>query len=111
MDLDYSIENDHNSSESSKFQEDFLDTQEISYSVDLSDLSENDQRESDESIPDLCLLKTFHFEPLVKKIPNNTDLQTTEATTKRIGNANWCQCGLCQPMESEAESLCCLGRN
>ena len=32
------------------------------------------------------------------------DLQTTEATTKCIGNTNWCQCGLCQPMESETES-------
>ena len=111
MDLDHSSENDHNSSESSKFQADFLDSQELSYSVDLSDLSENDQSESDESIPDLCLLKTYNFEPLVKKIPNNTDLESTEATTKRIGNTNWCQCGLCQPMESEAESLCCLGRN
>ena len=111
MDLDHSSENDHNSSESSKFQADFLDSQQLSYSVDLSDLSENDQSESDKSIPDLCLLKTYNFEPLVKKIPNNTDLESTEATTKRIGNTNWCQCGLCQPMESKAESLCCLGRN
>ena len=39
------------------------------------------------------------------------DLQTTEATAKRIGNTNWCQCELCQPMESEAESLCCLNTN
>ena len=45
------------------------------------------------------------MEPLVKKISNNTDLQTTEATTNRIGNTNWCQCGLCQQMESEADSL------
>ena len=28
------------------------------------------------------------LEPLVKKIQNNTDLQTIEATTKRIGNTN-----------------------
>ena len=57
------------------------------------------------------MLKSYDFEPLVEKIPNNTDLQTTEATTKRIGNTNWCQCGLCQPMESEAESLFCLETN
>ena len=81
MGLDSSSENDDNSSESSKFHEEFLDTQELSYSVDLSDLSESDQSESDESIPDLCLLKSYDFEPLVEKIPNNTDLQTTEATT------------------------------
>ena len=56
MDLDSSSESD-NSNESSKFQEDFLDTQKLSYSVDLSDLSESDQTESDESIRDLCLLK------------------------------------------------------
>ena len=51
MGLDSSSENDDNSSESSKFHEEFLDTQELSYSVDLSDLSESDQSESDESIP------------------------------------------------------------
>ena len=80
-------------------------------SVDLSQLSESDQSEGDESIPDLCLLKPYDSESLVKRIPNNTDLQTTETTTKRIGNTNWRQCGLCQPMESEAESLCCLNTN
>ena len=67
MDLDSWTESGYNSSESSRFQEDFLDTQELSYSVDLSDLSESDQSESDESIPDLCLLKPYDFEPLVKK--------------------------------------------
>ena len=60
MDLDSSSESD-NSNESSKFQEDFLDTQKLSYSVDLSDLSESDQTESDESISDLCLLKPYWF--------------------------------------------------
>ena len=65
LDLDSSSENDDNSSESSKFQENFLDTQELSYSVDLSNLSEGDQSESDETIPDLCLLKPYDFEPLV----------------------------------------------
>ena len=54
MDLDSWTENDNNSSESSRFQEDFLDIQELSYSVDLSDLSE-----SDKSIPDLCFLKPY----------------------------------------------------
>ena len=89
MDLDSSSENDDNSSENSKFQEDSLNTQELSYSVDLSDLSESGQSESDESIPDLRLLKPYNFEPLVEKIPNNMDLQTTKAMTKFIGNTNW----------------------
>ena len=111
MDLYFSSENDDNSSESSKFQEDFLSIQELSYSADLSDLSESDQSESDKNMPDLCLLKPYDFEPLLKKTTNNTDLQTTQATTKRIGNTNWCQCGLCQPMESDTESLCCLDTN
>ena len=57
------------------------------------------------------MLKPCNFEPLVKKIPNNKDLQTAEATTKRIGDTNWCQCGIYQPMEREAESLCCLDTN
>ena len=77
-------------------------------SVDLSQLPESDQSEGDGSIPSLCLLKPYDSESLVKRIPNNTDLQTTEATTKRIGNTNWSQCGLYQPMESEAIRLCCL---
>ena len=113
MDLDSSSENDDDSSESSKFQEDFLafSTQELSHSVDLSDLSEGNQSESDESIPDLCVLKPYDFETLVKKIPTNTVLQTTEATTKHIGNTNWCQYALCKPMESETGSLCCLYTN
>ena len=80
-------------------------------SVDLSHLSESDRSEGDESIPDLCLLKPYDFESIVKRIPNNMDLQTTEPTTKRVGNTNWCQCGLCQLMESKAESLCCLDTN
>ena len=57
------------------------------------------------------MLKPYDFEPLVKEIPNNADLQTTETTAKRVGNANWCQCGLCQPVERETESLCCLDTN
>ena len=48
---------------------------------------------------DLCLLKPYNCKSLVKKIRNKTDFQTTEATTKDIGNTNWCQCRLCQPME------------
>ena len=58
MDLHSSRENDDNSSESSKFPENFLDTHELFYSVDLSSLSESDQSESNESIPKICLLKT-----------------------------------------------------
>ena len=81
------------------FEEDFLDTQEFSYSVDLINLSESDQSESDESMPDLCFVKRYDFEPLAKKIQNNTNLQTTDVTTKHIGNKNWCQCGISQPME------------
>ena len=66
MDLDSSNENDDNSRDSSMFQEESLNTQEFSYSVDLSDLSKSDQSESGESISDLCLLKPYDFEPLVK---------------------------------------------
>ena len=25
----------------------------------------------------------------------------------RIGNTNWCQCGVCVPMATPRESLCC----
>ncbi|OCT56388.1 hypothetical protein XELAEV_18000166mg [Xenopus laevis] len=26
---------------------------------------------------------------------------------KRIGNTKWCQCGMCRPMETAVESICC----
>ena len=32
------------------------------------------------------------------------DLETTEATTKHIGNTNWCPCGLCQSMETKLKA-------
>ena len=67
MDLDSSSENGDNSSESSGSQDNFWDTQELSESVDLSNLSESDQSESDESIPNLCLLKPYDLSYLVKK--------------------------------------------
>ena len=51
MDLDFSSENNDNSSKSSKFQEAFLDTPELSYSFDISDLFESYQSENDKSIP------------------------------------------------------------
>ena len=67
MDLDSSSENGDNSSESSGSQDNFWDTQELSDSVDLINLSESDQSESDESIPNLCLLKPYDLSCLVKK--------------------------------------------
>ena len=63
--LYFSRENDDNSSESSKFQKNFLENQELFSSVNLSDLSESDQSESDGNISDLCLLKPNDFDPLV----------------------------------------------
>ena len=32
------------------------------------------------------------------QIANNRDLQTTEATTKRIGKTNWCKTNWCKTM-------------
>ena len=68
MDLDSSSENHDNSSKILMFEEDFLATQELSYSVDIINLSESDQSESDESMPDLCFVKRYDFDPLAQKI-------------------------------------------
>ena len=85
-----------------------LDTQELTYSVHLSssdsDLSSEGEHESD-------ALQPYDFEPLIKDIPKQKFQQTCEPTIKRKGDINWCQCGLCQVMDSEAESLCCLDTN
>ena len=43
VDLDSRSENDHNSSKRSKFQDNFFDTQQLSYSADPRDLSESDK--------------------------------------------------------------------
>ena len=56
-------------------------------------------------------LKTCLLCPAFPKLLKSNLSKTTEATTKRIGDTNWCKCGLCQPMESKAESLCCLDTN
>lgn len=115
-----------------------LDTQELTYSVELSfsdhetdssdednsirdkessSSNENDDStsEGDESIPDLSVLNPYDFEPIIafNEIENEEGESNSKSTDipTRIGNVNWCKCGYCKPMESEAESLCCLDTN
>ena len=82
-----------------------------SFDLHSSDESKEDESsESSESLPDLSFLKPYDFEPTLKDFPMDFNDQDTEKVS-RIGNLDWCNCGECQPMDSEAESLCCLDTN
>ena len=77
--------------------------------------SPSEEQSDDDSFPELSFLKPYDFEPLVDLDENENDLSNPKANEQgepsRIGNTNWCKCGNCKPMDSEAESLCCLDTN
>ena len=88
----------------------FFFTQELEYPTSSSSSCESS--ESENSLPDISSLKPYDFEP---EIPYAEEEQTPESEqsilASRIGNIHWCLCGECKPMETEAESLCCLDTN
>ena len=62
-------------------------------------------------------LKPYDFEPTVSD-NENTDgeisssaMQTKEAEKERKGNLDWCHCGKCKTMSTNAESLRCRQKN
>ena len=62
-------------------------------------------------------LKPYDFEPTVSD-NENTDgevsssaMQTKEAEKERKGNLDWCLCGKCKAMSTNAESLRCREKN
>ena len=89
-------------------------TQELEYPTPSS-CSSGESSDSEDSLPDLNSLKPYDFEPEIPYVSEEeevTQSQTSESKSKsRIGNTDWCQCGECKPMDTEAESLCCLDTN
>ena len=58
-------------------------------------------------------LKSYDFEPACPpsiEFLSDNDVDE-EITDGRKGNTNWCLCGHCQAMGTEAESLCCRDTN
>ena len=62
-------------------------------------------------------LKPYDFEPTVSD-NEDTDgevsssaMQTKEAEKERKGNLDWCLCGKCKAMSTNAESLCWREKN
>ena len=115
IDLDSSKETEHDESVEE------LDTQELQYSIDL-DSDDSEQQSSsyttcdsgsEESLPDIAMLKPYDFEPVIKDLTIEEDQTETNENIRvsRVGNNSWCLCGKCEAMESEAESLCCLDTN
>ena len=89
-----------------------LDTQELKYSLDLSEDDTGSSTSSDrESIPDIGSLKPYDFEPTIEYNSSSSDDETSQKEDLRMGNIYWCMCGKCQVMETETESLCCLDTN
>ena len=77
-------------------------------------LSSSDSRDSSSNF---VKLKPYHFEPTVSD-NENTDgeisssaMQTNEVEKERKGNLDWCLCGKCKVMSTNAESLCCRQKN
>ena len=80
------------------------------FSSDLSDSSS-----SDESLPDMAKLAPYDHEPVckprkladsLKGLANSLNVPD-ECVISREGNLDWCQCGKCEVMETDAESICC----
>ena len=40
-----------------------------------------------------------------------TTMETKDAEKERKGNLDWCLCGKCKAMSTNAESLCCREKN
>ena len=62
-------------------------------------------------------LKPYNFDPTVygkEKTDgevSSSAMQTKEAEKERKGNLDWCLCGKCKAMSTNAESLCCREKN
>ena len=62
-------------------------------------------------------LKPYNFDPIVygkEKTDgevSSSAMQTKEAEKERKGNLDWCLCGKCKAMSTNAESLCCHEKN
>ena len=70
-----------------------------------------------DSFSNFVKLKPYDFEPTVSD-NENTDgevsssaMQTKEAEKERKGNLDWCLCGKCKAMSTNAESLRCREKN
>ena len=68
--------------------------------------------DSHDSFPNFGKLK-YDFEPTVSDNENtngevsSSATQTKEAEKERKRNLDWCLCGKCKAMSTNAESLCC----
>ena len=62
-------------------------------------------------------LKPYDFDPTVSDNENtdgelsSSPMQTKEAEKERKGNLDWCLCGKCKAMSTNAKSLCCRKKN
>ena len=91
----------------------FDDTEELEYSLVISETSEEDTNEEDSNdfIRDISGLKPYDFEPEIPYVEEEIATDRHHENQSRIGNIDWCICGECKPMESETESICCLDTN
>ena len=71
--------------------------------------SDDDSMSSDgeQELPS-CHILPYQFEPLDHRENEVAQDSTPCEITKRVGNTDWCLCGHCKPMTSEAKSVCCI---
>ena len=79
----------------------------------LSNKASLNSSDSLNSCSNFVKLKPYDFEPTVSDNENTDEevsssaMQTKEAEKERKGNLDWCLCGKCKAMSTNAESLCC----
>ena len=88
-----------------------IESGELKYSSST-EISTAEESDSDEDFLQ-DNLKPYDFEPACPpsiEFLSDNDVDE-EITDGRKGNTNWCLCGHCQAMGTEAESLCCRDNN
>ena len=66
-----------------------------------------------DSFSNFVKLKPYDFDPTVSDNENtdgevsSSPMQTKETEKERKGNLDWCLCGKCKAMSTNAEILCC----
>ena len=69
------------------------------------------------SFSNFAKLKPYDFDPTISGIENtdgevsSSAMQTMEAEKERKGNLDWCLCGKCKAMFTNAKSVCCCEKN
>ena len=83
----------------------------MSYNSNNQDESSSESESSETFYFDTKNLQPYSYEPSAPPPSDGRKKQQTSSPLTRTGNANWCVCGKCRPMDTEQESKCCQEGN